>query len=699
VAYIVGVDIGGTFTDVSAIDVDSGVIWTAKARSTPDDLIEGLLAGVGLVAEQAGVDLETLLADTVKFAHGTTQTSNVIFTWVGAKTGLIATHGFGDEILIMRARGRVAGLSVSDRRELRSTNKPWQIVPRERIAEVHERIDHRGRVVVPLAEDDIRDAARRLISAGVESIAVSLMWAHENPEHELLAERVINDVAPGMHVSLGHRLAGITGEYERTATAVVNAFVAPTVERYLERLETTLSERGLRSPLLVVQASGGVASAGETVPVNTIESGPAAGLVAVRSLMEAVGHKNVIATDVGGTTFKVGMLIDGQWSVARETVINQYTLSIPMVDLVSIGAGGGSVAWVDDSRLRIGPQSAGADPGPACYGWGGTEPTVTDADLVLGFLNPDRFLSGRLRLRRDLAERAIREHVADRLFGGDVVAAAAGIREVTDAQMGDLVRKTTLERGHDPRSFVLMAYGGAGPLHACGYARAIGVETILVPQAATAYSAYGAAASDIQHSTQRSVRSDLLSDDSGLAKAFEELDTQARDLIAKQDVDPDSITTSWWADMSYERQLHYVRVTIGRGEATGLDKKLRDAFEERYKALYGSAAVLGNAGIRLLTIGVDAVGAIVKPDLPTHEFAGKEASAAMTGQRDVFWPEKRAWARTDIYDGSLLRPGNQLEGPAILEQPGTTVVVPDGAVAVVDRFGNNVITLGGSTTA
>ena len=259
---------------------------------------------------------------------------------------------------------------------------------------------------------------------------------------------------------------------ERTSTAVVNAFVGPTVEQYLSRLDETLRNKGLTTPLLVLQAGGGVTDTSEAVPVRTIESGPAAGMVAVKSLADTIGKKNVLATDVGGTTFKVGLLIDGQWSVSRETIINQYSLLIPAIDLVSIGAGGGSIAWVDDTRLRVGPLSAGSDPGPACYGWGGTRPTVTDADLALGFLNPERFLGGRLKVDSERAEAAIKEHIADPLFDGDVIASAAAIRKIVDAQMADLLHKQTIQRGHDPRSFVLMAYGGAGPLHAAAFARA-----------------------------------------------------------------------------------------------------------------------------------------------------------------------------------------------------------------------------------
>jgi N-methylhydantoinase A len=693
VSYLLGVDIGGTFTDACAVSTEDGTIFTAKSPTTPHNLIEGVMSAVGLVAEQAGLDNGELLRRATKFAHGTTQTTNAVFTWRGATVGLITTAGFADEILIMRARGRVAGLSLSARRHLRDTNKPPQIVPRERIEEVAERVDHRGRVIVPLTETEAERAVDALLARGVDAIAVSLLWAHENPAHELLLERVIRERGPGLHVSLSHRLAPVVGEYERTSTTVVNAFVAPTLERYIEDLAARLEGEGLGVPLLVLQCSGGVARADQTVPVNTIESGPAASMVAVKALASAMGHANVIATDVGGTTFKVGLLTDGDWLSAQETIINQYSLLIPMIDLVSIGAGGGSIAWVDDARLRIGPDSAGADPGPACYGWGGDRPTVTDADAILGFLNPDNFLGGRLRLRVDLAEEAMRRHVGYRLFGGDTVAAAAAVRQVVDAQMADLVRKATIERGYDPRDFVLVAYGGAGPVHAADYAQGLGVREIIVPQAATAYSAYGAAASDIHHSLQRSVLVSTAGDDRALEKAFASLEGEARHLLEQQDVATGRTRIVRWADMRYERQLHDVRVTLADDASEGFQEALRAAFTDRYRSLFGSGAVLGDAPVRILRIGVDVIGLIEKPDFRRAPSENEDAAGARLGTRRIHWPRAAAWIDTPIYDGHRLRPGNRVAGPAVVEYQGTNAVLPDAATAQVDPFGNLVIVL------
>jgi N-methylhydantoinase A len=365
-----------------------------------------------------------------------------------------------------------------------------------------------------------------------------------------------------------------------------------------------------------------------------------------------------------------------------------------MIDLVSIGAGGGSIAWVDETRLRVGPRSAGADPGPAGYGWGGTEPTVTDADLVLGFLNPERFLGGRLRLRPDLAEKAIGERVADRLFGGDVERAAAGIRQVVDAQMGDLVRKMSIERGHDPRRFVLLAYGGAGPLHAAAYARHVGVEQVVVPSAATVFSAFGAAASDIRHSLQRSAPGQLPDDLPAIGAAYATMEEEARALLARQGVAAPRMRLHRWADMRYARQLHDVRVPVPAGvvDAAFADA-VGQAFTARYAALYGASAVLENLPVRLLRLGVEAVGLIDKPALPVAQLAGPDPAAGEERSRAVYWPEVGRRRPTRVYDGLRLRPGNTLEGPAVIELPGTTIALPPGDRAAIDRFGNTVITL------
>lgn len=691
--FIVGVDVGGTFTDASAIRIDDGAVFSAKAPTTPDDLLEGLMNAVADLAAAADITTEELLASTVKFAHGTTQTSNVMFTWSGSPTGLITTRGFGDELHIMRARGRVAGLSLSERRHLRRTQKPPAIVRADRVVEVSERIDAKGRVLVPLDRKEAERAVDRLIALQVNSVAVSLLWAPRNPVHEMILKEVLAERAPHMHATLSHEIAPVLGEYERTSTAAVNAYVAPTVERYMERVEIALAERGLRVPVLIVQSDGGVAQVDRSIPIRTIESGPAIGMVAVRSLARDAGLEDVIATDVGGTTFKAGLLVGGEWGYSRETIINQYTLLMPMVDLVSIGAGGGSIIWVDDGRLRVGPSSAGGWPGPAAYGWGGTEPTVTDADVILGLIDPERFLGGKLPLEPDLARKAL-EPVAHHLFRGDVTLAAAGVRQVVDAQMADLVRKASLERGHDPRRFTLVAYGGAGPLHAASYARGLGIRAIVIPRTATVFSAFGAAASDLRHTVERSIDPDAARDIAQLERSFVAAERDAVELLLAQGVLKDEITLKRAADMRYARQLHDIRVPLDR--PLGASDSIEQAFHTRYEGLYGSGARLTSARIEILRIVVEAIGLSRKPDArPPEPATVREATSSRT--RLVYWPEESSWIETRAYDGAELGPGHAIAGPAVVDEPGTTVAVPAYARATIDASNNIRIALDGVT--
>lgn len=699
--YIIGVDIGGTFTDAVAINRETGAVATAKSRSVPDDLVGSVMSAIGTLAIECGCNMRDLLADTVKLAHGTTQTSNVMFTMNGgARTGLITTRGFGDEILMMRARGRVAGIGLNQRRHFRATNKPAQIVERPQIKEITERIDRDGRVLVPLDLAAVGASIDELVADGVEAIAVALLWGHVNPEHELAVEAAIAERAPQVAVSVSHKLAPVTGEYERTATTVVNAFVGKTFEKYIEKLEGALADNGYTRPLLLLQTSGGVLESGEILPINTIESGPAAGLLATQRVAQTLDERNVIATDVGGTTFKVGLLIDGEWSASPEMIINQYTILSPAMDVVSLGAGGGSIAWVDDTRLRVGPESAGGEPGPAAYGLGGTKPTVTDADVVLGFIDPGAFAAGGIALRPDLAHKAMRTEVADHLFEGDAVAAAAGIRKVTDAQMGDLIKKMTIERGLNPADFTLVAYGGAGPLHAAAYARHAGVTTIIVPPSATVYSAFGAAASDIQYTQMAAPNTSFPENIDLIETLFAGMEHDGKGTLSRYGLDPSAMRFSRWADMRYERQFHDLRVRLStRDEAVEPDlaTSMIGAFEERYRASYGDAARI-TAPVQVSRIGVDAVGEIDKPDL-VKVAAGDTSpdQAATRPERDIYWVEVDAWQRSTVWDGMKLKSGNTVTGPALIELPATCVAVPPDATASVDAFGNITIRLNART--
>jgi N-methylhydantoinase A len=681
--YTVAVDIGGTFTDVVVIDDRSGRAHMGKVPTTSADLQEGVMAGLADAAAGAGIDLGSLLAGTSRMVHATTQSSNCVFAFAGAKTAVLTTRGFGDTLMIMRATGRVAGLNVFARHHYRMTEKPRPLVDERDIFEVPERTDYKGRVVTPLDEAAVRTIARALRTRGYRAVAVAFLFAHKNPAHERRAARILHEEAPDLYVSLSAEVAPVIGEYERSAAALFNAYVGPVIDGYLHRLARTLADAGLKQRLLIVQANGGLAAAADTVPIMTIESGPAAGVVGAALVAERLGLANVIATDVGGTTFKVAVIEGGRWGHGREMVLNQYQLRLPMVDVASIGAGGGSIAWVDGGRLRVGPHSAGADPGPACYGLGGAEPTVTDADVVLGYIAADRFLGGRMRLVPERAVGAIRRQIAEPLFGGDVLAAAAGIRQVIDSQMADLIRKATLERGHDPRDFAVMAYGGAGPAHAACYAGDVGASRIVVPSLATVHSAYGAALSDIRFSLQFSDPVVLPVDPARIERIFTTMEGQGAVRLDAAEVPPARRRFQRWVEARYRRQVHTVRVAApAHLDGTTLDA-LAGAFEREYERLFGHGSGLGEAGIELINYGVEAIGEV---DRAPWETAPVGAPPAPRACRAAYCPMRRDMRTTPVYDGPALPAGAEIAGPAIMEHPGTTIVVLAGQTARIDAY-------------
>jgi len=681
--YTVAVDIGGTFTDVIVIEDTTGRTFAGKALTTPADLQQGVLDGLVDAASEVGISVGQLLGDTGRMVHATTQSSNAVFAFTGARTAVLTTRGFRDTLLIMRATGRVAGLSVFERHHYRNTQKPRLLVDERDIFEIPERHDYLGRVVQPLDEAVVRAVAAKIRAAGYRAVAVAFLFSHKNAAHEQRVRELLAEELPTVYISLSSDIAPVMGEYERSATALFNAYVGPVIEGYIDRLERTLHDAGLRQKLLIVQANGGVATTAQTVPIFTIESGPAAGVVGAARIAASLDIPNVIATDVGGTTFKVAIIEDGRWGYSRETVLNQYQLRLPMVDVASIGAGGGSIAWVDGRRLRVGPQSAAAYPGPACYGLGGEEPTVTDADLVLGYLSADRFLGGRMALYPDRAVEAIRRRIAEPLFGGDVLAAAAGIRKVIDNQMGDLIRKSTLERGHDPREFVMMAYGGAGPVHAASYGAEVGVPEIIVPFFATVHSAYGAAQSDVRFSLRHSHPLVLPVAPAQVEAIYVAMERDGVQRLNQADVPSNQQRFERWVEARYRRQVHNLRVVAPPLiDEAGLET-MAATFEHEYERLFGKGAALKDAGIELVNYGVDAVGVVshVAPDR-AHAHAG--GASTPHAYRMTWCPTQVQMIETPVYDGPSLATGTEFPGPAIIEHPGTNIVVLACQTARID---------------
>jgi N-methylhydantoinase A len=695
----VGVDIGGTFTDLVVMD-EAGTVVTDKALTTPHALEEGVFSALELVARERGERLEDFLRQVAAFGHGTTQATNALIERTGATTGLITTLGFGDTLFVQRLLGFTAGVPSERLGWYSKRSYPDPIVPRGLVREVPERVDQGGNVLLALDEDATRRAVSDLLDAGVQALAVCLLWSFRNPAHERRVAEIVRELDPQGRVflSLSSAVSPVIGEYERTATTVLNSYLGPIVQRYLERLESSLRERGFDGVFSVLNSIGGVMGAREAAEraVLLLASGPTGGVIGSRYLAQELGHRNVITTDMGGTSFDVGLILDGRPAVSGVTEVGRYHVSAPMVDITAVGAGGGSIACVKDGLIAVGPESAGAYPGPVCYARGGTRATVTDANVVLGIIDPEHFLGGRMQLDRDAAARAIEEQIAAPL-GLDVHAAAAGVRRIVDAQMADTLRELTIGRGHDPRDFVLYAYGGAGPMHCAGYGSELGVEKIVVPTTSMAQSAYGALASDIHHAAERSclVRGGggALAgwagiDPQALTEQFAELESQCLDALARYGVGAADTELARSADMRYRRQTHELIIPVPSGPLdSGAVRDLVERFERTYEDTYGKGSGFREAGVEITTFRVEGVGRTRKPRLPQ----APARTTARRRERPIYDAAAAGFVAAEIIDWTSLAVGERVLGPAVLEHPTTTVYVAGGQQAAVDAHGNLVI--------
>lgn len=693
--YVIGVDTGGTFTDAFAAD-ENGRIASAKSASTPPHFGAGFLNVIDELASSMDMSTKQLLHDTQYVVHGTTSTLNSLITGDVAQVGFITTRGHADSISIMNVEGRYAGLSNDQIQNMSATRKPAPLVPRHRVREIDERTDYKGAEVVPLDVDGVRAEVRALIEDGVEAIAVSLLWSFRNPGHEQMVRQIISEEAPDMYVALSSDVSPRIREYARSVTTIMNTQVGPRLRSYLVPLANELRNRGFAGALLVMQGSGGCVTA-EQAPANaitTIGSVLTGGIVGCQRLAHALGHKNIISTDIGGTTFLVGLIVDGEPVTTSSTVLNQYTISLPMVDVHTIGAGGGAIAWVDaGGNLKVGPRSAGAFPGPACYDNGGTEPTVTDANLVLGIVNPDYFLGGRKSLSKELAEKAILAHVAEPL-GLSVDDAAAAIYAIQNGQTTDLVRKVVVDSGQDPRDFVVYAFGGAGPMHCASYSADLGVKEVVVPLGATAavFSAFGLASSDIVLTAEFSQPDNMPVDSERITATFQDLENQLRQRLADQKLDFSQVSFEREADLRYTMQLAEVSAPVANGTLSDEDVSLLGkTFEDRYEKRFGKGSGFPDAGIQVITYRVRAVGQLpIRPELPLPEPGSGDPRPR--GVRRIFLDVTRGWEDTDIYHYLDLGVGDEFDGPAVVEAATTTVAVPAGCHVRVDRLGNLSIT-------
>ncbi len=683
----IGIDVGGTFTDLLAVD-EAGRTRVCKVLSTPEDPSRGVIAGLAELAAGAGLALEAFLAEVAVIVHGTTVTTNAVLTGRTAATALLTTAGFRDALEMRRG--------IRERPYDNAYRAPRPIVARDLRLPVNERIDYRGEVVTPLDRGSLEAAIETLRARRVEAVAICFLHAHTNPAHEAAAAARVREALPELYCSVSSEVFPQVRFYERTSTTVLNAAVGPILERYLARLGARLAEHGFAGVLLVMQSNGGVTSpqVASKLAATTLLSGPAAAPAAGLAYATAHGCEDLITVDMGGTSFDALLIRAGQPEITTRGTVNRQALALPGMAINTVGAGGGSIGWIDEGGLlRMGPQSAGADPGPACYGRGGEAPTCSDADLLLGYLSADYFAGGRMRLDEAAARAAIGARIAAPL-GIDVVAAAAGMVEVMNVNMAAAIEEITVERGWDPREFLMVCAGGAGPVHAAMIARELGIRRILVPRDSSIFCAAGMLHSDLKHDFVRSVNTRLERAVAGpgetLASLAAALEAEGRERLAAEGVAPEQMRFRHFLELRYAGQHHEVSVEVPGAALAGCElAPIEAAFHAAHNRLYGYDLGEEGTAVELISVRLAALGVTVKPPLGREPRAGERpAATAGKGRRAVYQPELRAFAECEVLDGDRLVHGNRIEGPAIIEQAHTTVWVPGGFVARCDPYGS-----------
>jgi N-methylhydantoinase A len=669
-------DIGGTFTDLIYLDEATGEIGMTKASTTPHNFAMGV--------KDTLVKSKITVADATFFVHGSTIIINALTERKGVKTGLITTKGFRDVLAITRAnRPAIYNLYYT---------KPEPFVPRYLRLEVRERVNYKGEVLEPLNQDDVHQAASVLKTEGVEAIAVCFLHAYANPEHEAACGALLRELLPSVPVTLSHEIIQEWREYERTNTAVLNAYVKPIAVRYLDTLEKDLAEMGMGPVAHIMQSNGGIATLdiARRAPIKTCESGPVAGVIGAAVVGDVLGEPNIISLDIGGTTVKSSLVEDGvprittDYRIERRPDWEGYPIKVPTVDIVEIGAGGGSIAWIDQAGgLRVGPLSAGAVPGPACYDAGGEKPTVTDANLVIGRINPDYFLGGELQVSTEKARRSLQE-IANHL-GLSIEEAALGVVRLADANMVNALKLVSVRRGYDPRQFTLVAFGGGGSLHAAALARELRVKRIVVPTAPAVFSAWGMLMTDLRNDYIRTmvVHSDRMSPNR-LKGIFAEMVGQATAELTAERVPPERMVFQRFADMRYTGQEHTVKVPVPDGPLTEQDLS---EIIERFHGLHEQAYTFRlDASVELVNFHLTALGIVDKPRITRlNQDVTRGVREAFKGDRQVIFDEGPVL--TPIYERDLLPVDATLHGPLIVEEPAATTVVFNGQQVSVDGYG------------
>ncbi|MFU1912598.1 hydantoinase/oxoprolinase family protein [Bordetella avium] len=686
--YRLGVDAGGTFTDFVLADRD-GTVHLFKSPSTPEDGTRAIADGLAQMATALNKPIKSIIADCDLCINGTTVALNALIELKGVKVGLLCTAGHEDSIEI-----RLGHKEEGYRYDAAYPPAP-QLVPRHLRMPVRGRILSDGTEHAPLNEDDIRQAIEVFKREGVQAVAISFVWAPSNASHEQRARDMIRRAMPDVFVCAGHEVYPQVREYTRSSTTIVNAYLSPIMGRYVQRIDDYFRSLGARGAVRYFQSNGGLA-VGETMrerAVNAINSGPASAPQAGLYVAAPFGIDNIITVDMGGTSFDITMAHGGQTNLNRNIDFLRHRIGVPMIHVETLGAGGGSIAHLNTfGMLEVGPRSAGAMPGPACYGKGGTEPTVTDANMALGYLQPDAVLGGSIRLNLDRARQAIQEHVAQPL-GLSLERAAYGISTLVNLNMANGIRRISIENGYDPRDFALVCAGGAAGMHITALAEEIGSRTVLVPKLASCLCAFGQVISDVKYHFLASAVM-VLDGDADLARLnrlFQEMETRGRELLASDGFTPERIHLSRKVEMRYQGQIHECQVELPPGPMTpeGLASLLHH-FHQRHEQLYTYAEP--HNLVELVNLEVQAVGEVDKPSLPVWPAGDGDIEAARIDTRDMLFDESGAAVSTPVYDGRKLKSGDGLIGPAVIQEPTTTLVVRPGWNALLHSSGTYLLT-------
>ncbi len=711
--YVIYIDTGGTFTDCCMVTLDGEVVH-GKAPTTSQDLSLCFFNAIEAASQKLGKSAEEVLSHCQLVGYGTTQGTNVVVTGTGAPNlGLITTMGHEDRTLIGRLRA--AGLTPVETMHLVTADKAAPLIPRQRIRGVRERLDQLGKVVIPLQEDSVRQAVRELLEQDVAGIAVCLLWSFLNPEHERRVGEIIREMAPEVKMTLSSEAAPRIREYPRFMSTIIDLYVGLPLHKLLFEIGAKLRQKGYRAPFLIMQAAGGLASAEIVKPVTTLHSGPVGGLTGVDFWRNVYGAKVAIGTDVGGTSFDVSISSAGEEDYLREPIVGRHEISSPMRQIMTIGAGGGTKAMFDPltKRLIVGPASAEAVPGPACYGLGGKEPTITDADLVMNRISADYFLGGKMKLDKARAVAVIKEKIADPM-GIEVPQAAAAICNILDGQMEALLHRVVALKGIDPNDSPVFAFGGMGPTHCAGYTANLGFKRVIISPHAAIFSAYGASTADVKHRYEASpffivpaipydnlslrFQVDQLKSLDELPPAmverfnrmFAEIDGRATEDISAEGFGREEIGKRYEIEARYGGQLWELRCEIPthRIESLADFGAILRAFEEEYIKAYTKLAMVPRGGFQVMSIAVVASGRTIKPALRKLS-RGASLRPAVHSARDVFFHNR--WVATQVYRLEDFQCGHTVEGPAIIEAPDTTVVVPEERKISVDEYGNMIL--------